>query len=186
MNVRLVMAKGRPREHVIQLETTETVIGRHRECNLRVPSSDVSRRHCILRFQNGLLSVEDLDSTNGTYINGEKVTGQQVVQPGDLLEVGPVKFTVEYQATQTSMAAVPPLEEVDVLDVEEVEEDVVTLQDIDDPFDFSSPSKAPTAPPAKPKPEEEEPVSVEYDIDAEPLNLKNDGDLRDILSKLDG
>src|SRR5207237_6568341 len=129
---------GKPREHTIQLRSEETVIGRHRDCNLRVPSSDVSRRHCILRFQDGCLYVEDLGSTNGTLVNGEPVKGSHLVQPGDELGVGPVSFTAEYRmparATEPPDAAAVPQVEV----IDEEEEAVIVIDDAEnrDPIYF--------------------------------------------------
>src|SRR5207244_5197864 len=60
-------------------------------------SAAVSRRHCVLRIDNGSVNVEDLDSVNGTFINGQRVVGKQVLRPGDRLEIGPLQFMVEYE-----------------------------------------------------------------------------------------
>lgn len=186
MNVKLVMAKGGPREHVIELSSPETIIGRHRDCHLRIPSSDVSRRHCVLKYQNGYLSVEDLGSTNGTFVNGAKVTSRLIVKPGDELEVGPVAFAVEYQISKTPEADMPIAADIDVLEVDENQEAVVVMEEEDDTFNFK-PAPSVPQPPAEPAAQAaEEVVDVEFDIDAEPLNLPNDNNLRDILSRLDG
>src|SRR4051812_4473060 len=100
MDVRLVVEKGAARSRAIRLHSEETIVGRRHGCDLRIPSASVSRRHCLLSFRDGFLSVEDLLSANGTYLNGERVAGKQVVRPGDRLDVGPVTFVVEYQLTQ--------------------------------------------------------------------------------------
>lgn len=98
VDVKLVVKKGPTTTRTVQLQAEETFIGRHSDCSLRIPSAEVSRRHCLLSFHDGYLSVEDLDSVNGTFLNGERVTGKQPVRPGDLLGIGPVTFAVQYEA----------------------------------------------------------------------------------------
>src|SRR5262245_12801070 len=97
MEVRLVFQKGRGRSQVLRLQKTETVIGRQSGSDIRIPSDEVSRRHCILRKENGALTVEDLQSVNGTYVNGRPVVMRVVVRSGDRLQVGPATFLVEYE-----------------------------------------------------------------------------------------
>ena len=53
----------------------------------------VSRLHCRLTLQQDGLLVEDLESTNGTFVNGERVT-KLVMRDGDALRVGRVEFAV--------------------------------------------------------------------------------------------
>jgi pSer/pThr/pTyr-binding forkhead associated (FHA) protein len=186
MDVKLVMAKGRPREHAIQLRSAETVIGRHHDCNLRIPSNEVSRRHCVLRFQKGLLTAEDLKSTNGTLVNGKPITGVYTVYPGDELEVGPVTFTVEYELPIQEA----PAEELEVVAVEE-DDDVIVIDETADVLNFQAEPTLPNPPAAakaekkEEKSEEEGAIPVDFDLDAQPLQLPDDGNLRDILSRLD-
>jgi pSer/pThr/pTyr-binding forkhead associated (FHA) protein len=108
MNIRLVVEKseGTSAPQSIALSAEETVVGRHRDCAVRIPCAEVSRRHCILRFQNGELHIQDLDSLNGCYVNGERVTGSQVLHPGDRLEIGPVIFSV---VDDSAVVAVAPV-----------------------------------------------------------------------------
>src|SRR5947209_19582193 len=100
MEVRLVLDRGKHGTQVMRLRSEEAIVGRRQDCDVRVRSAEVSRRHCLLSYRNGYLSVEDLDSVNGTYLNGHRVTGRQAVRPGDELGIGPVRFTVEYEITQ--------------------------------------------------------------------------------------
>jgi predicted component of type VI protein secretion system len=72
-----------------------TTVGRQEDCELRINSSQVSRKHCQLFERKGLLLVKDLGSSNGTFVNGKKVQDQKVLQPGDELTIGQVKFRVE-------------------------------------------------------------------------------------------
>jgi pSer/pThr/pTyr-binding forkhead associated (FHA) protein len=103
MDVRLVVEQGRRRLRVVRLRGPATRIGRARGSGVRIPSSEVSRQHCVLRVEDGLVTVEDLDSVNGTFLNGEAVVGCRVVRPGDRLHVGPVTFVVEYELTPAAL-----------------------------------------------------------------------------------
>jgi pSer/pThr/pTyr-binding forkhead associated (FHA) protein len=96
MEIRLVIKKGNRRLRAHQLTTKETVIGRRQDCTLCIRSSEVSRRHCLLTLDNDSLTVEDLDSVNGTLLNGKRITGKEVVRAGDVLGIGPVYFVVEF------------------------------------------------------------------------------------------
>jgi predicted component of type VI protein secretion system len=97
MNVELIVSQGGGRTKKLQLHHETTVIGRRRDCNICIPSSEVSRRHCMLRFHDGYLTVEDLKSINGTFLNDQKIADKTVVYPGDRLAIGPVHFTVRYE-----------------------------------------------------------------------------------------
>jgi pSer/pThr/pTyr-binding forkhead associated (FHA) protein len=103
MDVRLVVEQGRRRLRVVRLRGPATRIGRARGSGVRIPSAEVSRQHCVLRVEEGLVTVEDLDSVNGTFLNGEAVVGCQPVRPGDRLHVGPVTFVVEYEMTPEAL-----------------------------------------------------------------------------------
>jgi pSer/pThr/pTyr-binding forkhead associated (FHA) protein len=57
---------------------------------------EISRRHArVSRESTGDFLIEDLGSTNGTYVNGERIAGAHVLQAGDELEMGDTKLTVE-------------------------------------------------------------------------------------------
>ena len=103
MEVRLVVEKGSSRTRMVRLPCEETIVGRRQDCDLRIPSAEVSRRHCVLSIQGDILTVEDLDSINGTFINGQRLVGKQMLHPGDRLEIGPVRFVVEYEMTQSTV-----------------------------------------------------------------------------------
>ncbi len=124
MDVRLVVEQGRRRLRVVRLRGPATRIGRARGSGVRIPSAEVSRQHCVLRVEEGLVTVEDLDSVNGTYLNGEAVVGCQVVRPGDRLNVGPVTFVVEYELTPEALERLRDSadgHEYEIVEVAEVE-----------------------------------------------------------------
>lgn len=72
----------------VALRQGETVVGRSPYCSFVINSRRVSRQHCALRVDGNKLYVTDLGSSNGTWLNGEPVTGDRLVQPGDLIELG--------------------------------------------------------------------------------------------------
>ena len=95
MDFQLVVLRGRSATTALKLGDGTTTAGRHDECQLRIKSSEVSRRHCQFFEKNGMLLVKDMGSSNGTLLNGKKIEGQRVLEPGDELTIGPVKFRVE-------------------------------------------------------------------------------------------
>jgi pSer/pThr/pTyr-binding forkhead associated (FHA) protein len=69
------------------------VIGRDTEADLRIPVGTVSRQHCEVRIDDDEPRVRDLGSSNGTFLNGKRVT-ESIIDAGDHLRVGPTTFTV--------------------------------------------------------------------------------------------
>ena len=94
MDVRLVMFKRNGQRRDFPLQDGATIIGRGVECALRVPLLNVSREHCELAKGEGELRVKDLASSNGTYVNNQRVT-EAALHAGDHLTVGPVVLTVQ-------------------------------------------------------------------------------------------
>jgi predicted component of type VI protein secretion system len=94
MDFELEIVQGRSASNKIKLIDGVTTIGRHDECQLRIKSSQVSRKHCELFEKKGLLLVKDLGSSNGTIVNGKRIKGQRVLEPGDQLTIGPVQLRV--------------------------------------------------------------------------------------------
>jgi ABC transport system ATP-binding/permease protein len=70
-------------------------IGRSTGANFIVDAHLVSRVHCQLTAGATELEVKDLDSTNGTFVNGERIDGTARLNPGDRLGVGRVDLTIE-------------------------------------------------------------------------------------------
>jgi pSer/pThr/pTyr-binding forkhead associated (FHA) protein len=188
MNVQLVVQNGNRGTRVVTLQCEETVVGRRQDCDLRIPSNDVSRRHCLLSMHDGCLNVEDLDSVNGTFVNGERTSGRRLVLPGDKLQIGPVLFVARYEMSAATRAR---LEQEggsaaaqaggNAPEQEEEEVDVLPLADDED-------SHKPTRQmerPALAEPDEEEPLELAEFLDDAEWSSPSGGDLRDLLSQLD-
>ncbi len=93
MNVVLVMFKDNDQRD-FPLSEDRTIIGRRQDCQLRIPTRDVSRQHCELTVANGALKAKDLGSSNGTFVNGKRIA-EAKLGPGDRLRIGPVTFYVQ-------------------------------------------------------------------------------------------
>jgi pSer/pThr/pTyr-binding forkhead associated (FHA) protein len=92
-----VLIKKDGSRRVFLLGAGVTVIGRRSDCDLRIPLMDVSRRHCQLDRHSGLFALRDLGSSNGTFVNGEKIEEAQL-KPGDHIQIGPLTFVLEVGA----------------------------------------------------------------------------------------
>jgi predicted component of type VI protein secretion system len=94
MNYVLQVVRGRSANTTLKLSDGVTSVGRHDDCWIRIKSSQVSRKHCEIFESGGKLTIRDLGSSNGTYVNGKRVLGQQALTPGDELTLGAVTLRV--------------------------------------------------------------------------------------------
>jgi pSer/pThr/pTyr-binding forkhead associated (FHA) protein len=95
-------------EHRLILQTA--TIGRAVECDIVIASKSVSREHTRIRKDGRRWFVDDLGSTNGTYLNSERVIGSLAMLDGDSLKVGDVMFVFHDPETTTRENPVPELE----------------------------------------------------------------------------
>ena len=97
MDASFVLIKKDGQRRTFPLAAGVTVIGRRPNCDLRIPLMDVSRRHCQLDRNGGLFTLRDLGSSNGTFVNGERIEEAQL-KPGDHIQIGPLTFVLEVGA----------------------------------------------------------------------------------------
>lgn len=73
----------------IYLEADEITIGRESNCQITLPANmpGVSRRHAKIIRQQQNFAIVDLDSSNGTFVNGQKIEAEQILQSGDLIRL---------------------------------------------------------------------------------------------------
>ena len=94
MQAVLVMFRSDGERRSFSMARDMTVIGRREDCDLRIPLGEVSRKHCRIVRDGDSLKLEDLGSSNGTFLNGQRVQ-EAMLGPGDTVQVGPVVFVLQ-------------------------------------------------------------------------------------------
>jgi pSer/pThr/pTyr-binding forkhead associated (FHA) protein len=70
------------------LRLGETLLGRSPYCSIVINDGLVSRQHAAIRVTREGMAIEDLGSRNGTFVNQRRISGTQVLSPGDRIDVG--------------------------------------------------------------------------------------------------
>lgn len=107
MTPALVFTEGPLSGRRVEIDT-ELVVGRE-DAGLTIDDEEISRRHAAIRPVDGGVEIEDLGSTNGTYVNGTRIEGATRLAAGDTVKLGKSVLQVEpARAAATVAAAVPP------------------------------------------------------------------------------
>lgn len=176
MNVVLVMFRDGERRE-FPLEEEETVIGRRQDCGLRVPTADVSRRHCIIDTAGRQPEVQDLESANGTFVNGKRVENA-TLNPGDRLKVGPAVFVVQIDGEPAEISE------------EDIQSDLVESEESDSPTTATvasppKPEPKPKSAPKQPAQDDDDDDDVIMDLSEEDLFEVDDDDDDDPISAME-
>lgn len=86
--LQLIMKSGPTPGVVFPLEGQQFFIGRDASNEIRINDPEVSRRHARLGLQGARFVIEDLGSTNGTFVNGHRLSASSVLNPGDMINLG--------------------------------------------------------------------------------------------------
>jgi pSer/pThr/pTyr-binding forkhead associated (FHA) protein len=97
MKLSLVVTQGKGQGKPISIPLPQFLIGRDPECQLRPASPMISKRHCALLNRDGKAFVRDFASTNGTFVNDQKVNGEVELHDGDRLKIGPIIFLIRLE-----------------------------------------------------------------------------------------
>jgi len=89
----------------VNLRRGETTIGSRRENNFVFPLPGVSRRHAALTLKDDVLTIRDLGSKNGVFVNGLKVDSAPL-QPGDVIDLGALRVRVEKTGSSDELLAI--------------------------------------------------------------------------------
>jgi DNA-binding CsgD family transcriptional regulator len=100
----LIMRGVSPETGSWRIKARKQIIGRARECEIRIQDVKVSRRHAQIWEQSGAVFVCDLNSRNGTYLNGEPIT-QCALLSGKVLRIADVSFEAVCCQTSQRMKA---------------------------------------------------------------------------------
>jgi pSer/pThr/pTyr-binding forkhead associated (FHA) protein len=84
----LIMRSGPTPGAAYTLEGDQITIGRDSSNGITINDAEISRRHARLTFQGGKYILEDLGSTNGTFVNGQRLAGPRVLKPGEVISFG--------------------------------------------------------------------------------------------------
>jgi pSer/pThr/pTyr-binding forkhead associated (FHA) protein len=105
MNITLILFKKNGSQKTFSLPSNITVIGRRQDCDLCIPLKSVSRRHCQLNANSDTLKIRDLESHNGTHLNGKRIE-EATAKAGDYLKIGPLTFLIQIDGNPEKI--VPP------------------------------------------------------------------------------
>jgi hypothetical protein len=101
---RLIMRTGPDPGTVVDLDKDVMVFGRDAAVDIVLGDSEVSRKHARITRSPGGYVLEDLNSTNGTFVNGERLTSPHVLSHGDLIGMGE-NVTMTFDAVSPEAAA---------------------------------------------------------------------------------
>ena len=87
-----------------ELKADKTTIGRVEDNTFQIAEASVSSHHAEVLLRGNDVVIKDLNSTNGTFINGEKVETESVLKPGQTLRLGQIELRLEVEG----MPAPPP------------------------------------------------------------------------------
>jgi len=87
----------------LAIESFPFVVGRHPECTCHVRDPLVSRYHCSFFLQNDQVWVQDMNSRNGTFVNGRLALLPHVLRDGDQLQVASLEFRVELRPEEADL-----------------------------------------------------------------------------------
>lgn len=98
MEVSLKVSKPKGGTKTYRVSKPEIVVGRGKDCDMQILSTEVSRQHCRFTISDETVTVQDLGSANGTSVNGIPIKANKDIPllPDALIEIGPLKILVEF------------------------------------------------------------------------------------------
>ncbi|MDE2748520.1 MAG: FHA domain-containing protein [Chloroflexota bacterium] len=104
---RLVVRRGPQPNHAFEISKDVTTLGRDISNDIVLNDRETSRHHLRLMLAGDTLTIEDLGSTNGTFVNGKRVSGVTPLQNGDMIGLGET-VTLALESVNTASSAPPP------------------------------------------------------------------------------
>jgi pSer/pThr/pTyr-binding forkhead associated (FHA) protein len=97
IKVQLIVVQGKPEGKTIPLSGPVFRIGRDPDCQLRPSSDEISRHHAEIAIAGTTVTLKDMGSRNGTFLNGKAVKDSTVLKSGDLVKIAHLTFAVSIQ-----------------------------------------------------------------------------------------
>ena len=124
--IKIVISERGKKKRVITVDKDTVVIGRISKNDVVLPKPNVSKHHARLKVEGDRLLIEDLDSTNGTYVNGERITEARELGVTDKFFIGDFVLKAKIEIDKGQESALPEqmdkdIEEVQAEELEEVE-----------------------------------------------------------------
>jgi pSer/pThr/pTyr-binding forkhead associated (FHA) protein len=92
----------------LEIDRPKLLIGREEDCQLRLDSEFVSRRHCALLLDDYTLRIRDLGSKNGTFVNGRRIgTSDMILLQDDVVSIGELSFLIDLNQSPGASSASP-------------------------------------------------------------------------------
>jgi len=105
MAIKLIMFREDGARREFTLPPGPTTLGRKNDCDIRIPLSEVSRRHAEIVVDGHDATLRDLGAANGTYLNNRRIA-EEDLDAGDQIMIGPVVFTVQVDGNPSDDAIV--------------------------------------------------------------------------------
>lgn len=93
----------------VPLTLGRNLLGRSKECDIRIPCDDISRKHCEVVVTHSGIRLDDLGSVNGTFVNGSHVLSSRLAS-GDVIQIGPARCRLVFRVRRPGVnySNVPP------------------------------------------------------------------------------
>jgi pSer/pThr/pTyr-binding forkhead associated (FHA) protein len=183
----LILTPGKQEGKKLPISLAQFVIGRDPQCQLRPASPLISKRHCALVQRDGKIFLHDFESTNGSFVNGQRVVGEIELHQDDRVKVGPIEFSIQLEGAPAGRPTPAPARS-DVKPAKadankpapkkekaEEEKGTVTQAALEETKTVQPPAKGKPKPPEKEK-EKEKTSSADDDVAAMLLSLHDDDD----------
>lgn len=99
----ILLVQGQAKTY--ELRNGDTILGRLPDCDIQIDSNMVSRKHARVFPKDGHFYIEDLNSGNGTVLNGQRLTEPTQLRSNDRIKLGPVLFRYENDQSSSSMSS---------------------------------------------------------------------------------
>jgi pSer/pThr/pTyr-binding forkhead associated (FHA) protein len=104
----LVVRQGAQAGMSFSITGNQVLLGREEGLDIILQDPESSRRHSRISWQGGQYVIEDLGSTNGTFVNGVQITTPQMLNPGDSIGIGQTALVFQLQGGQDPFQSPPP------------------------------------------------------------------------------